>query len=242
MRIAVCEDNAADRAAIRQYIERYCETCLFACDIHEFESGEALLSVFSPGVFDVVFLDIFLGGISGMEAAQKIRATDPVCALVFITVSEEYMRLSFSVRVTSYVLKPIRSEDMAVAFAACQNIFLKSARYIEVKSDYQSIRLPLVRIYYVEVAGRATLFHTASDAIRTYIPIDEVERTLGGGPFLRCHRAFIVNMNHIADMEDYDFIMRNGRRVSMRKNGRKELRTAVGKFMSHRMFEVGGVL
>lgn len=238
MKIAVCEDNAADQALVCDYITRYCAEHCFVCELYRFGSGEALLEVFAPGVFDILFLDIYMGGVTGMEVARKIRERDTDCALVFITVSEDHLRESFSVYVTSYVVKPIRPEEMAAALTACRRVFQRSARCIEVMSERQAVKIPLVRIRFVEVLDKVTWFHTGQGAVKTYLPIDEAERALGGGPFLRCHRAFIVNMNHIAAVEERDFLMRDGARVPMRKNGGKELRAAVSAYSTSRLFAV----
>lgn len=241
MNIAVCEDRASDCNLICDYIRRYCEENCFLCQLHPFASGEELLADFSPGRFDVIFLDIYMGGISGMDAARAIRENDPDCALVFITVSEEHLRQSFSVQVTSYVVKPIRPEEMAAAFTACRRVFLENARYIEVKSDYKDVKIPLLHIHYVEVRDKAAYFHTSRGPIKTYLTIEEVERMLPPVPFLRCHRAFIINMNHISDVETGDFLMRDGQRVPIRKNGGRALRAAVAQYSASRLFEAQGI-
>ena len=116
---------------------------------------------------------------------------------------------------------------------------MKNARYIEVKTGGQSIRIPLAKILYVEMRDKAASIYTSDGLVRTYTPMSEIERQLGGKPFLRCHRTYIVNMLHVVDVLESDFLMRGGAKVPIRKNGMKEVRRTVSDFFSERLFEEG---
>lgn len=232
MNIAICDDNAADGEVIYGYIKSYCEMNCFMCDIQRFESGEELLSHFVPGLFHIIFLDIYLTGISGMDTAKIIREADPNCTLIFITVSSDHALDAFSVQADSYLVKPVDEEKMTKTLALCRQEFLKYSRYIEVTANYQSQRIPLVNIQYVEVFGKVTLLHLDTSIVKTYMPLDEIERKLGGIPFLRCHRCYIVNMNYVDDLREQSFLMRNGDSVPIRKNGRAEVKLTMARFMT----------
>ena len=237
MRIAICEDDAADAAEIRCYLEQHFAQNGFVGDIETYSSGEDLLSAFSPGAFDVIFIDVYLGRMTGVEAARAIRSRDPDCALVFITANPAHMPEGFALRAASYVVKPITREQMDTALLQCRRIFLKNARHIEAKTGGQSIRIPLPKVLYVGTQNKATSIFTEDGVIRTYTPIEEIERQLGGKPFLRCHRAYIVNMLHVVDVQENDFLMRDGARVPIRKNGMKDIRRSISDFFSERLFE-----
>ena len=237
MRIAICEDNADDAAEVQFYLKRHFERGGFIGEINIYDSGEDLLSAFSPGVFDVVFLDIYLSRMNGVEAARIIRARDPDCVLVFITANPGHMPESFALRAASYVVKPITCEQMDTALLQCKKVFMKNARYIELKTGGQNIKIPLPKVLYVGTLNKAASVFTEEGVVKTYTPIDEIERQLGGKPFLRCHRAFIVNMLHIKDMLENNFLMRDGAMVPIRKNGMKNIRRAVSDFFSERLFE-----
>ncbi|HML36009.1 MAG TPA: LytTR family DNA-binding domain-containing protein [Bacillota bacterium] len=239
MNIAICDDNPADAAKIHAMLLEYFEQAGFTGDIHIFKSGEELFNSFSPGFFDAYFLDIYMSGISGVEAARRIRRDDPFCALVFITSSDGHMRDGYSLRAASYVEKPITPEKMDVAFQQCYGLFLKKARYIEITFERQSIKLPLIKILYAEVWDKAVSFHTTDGkTYKAYMTLDEVEHELGRGSFLRCHRSCVVNMNHVTEILEDDLLMRNGEKIPLRKNGRRETKAAINDFFSRRLFEV----
>ena len=237
MRIAICEDNVNDAQEVRAYLEEHFAQHGFIGDIDIYDSAEALLESYSPGAFDIVFMDIYLDGISGIEAARQIRDADPECTIVFITIDSAHMPAGFALRAASYVVKPITKEQMETALLQCRRIFMKNARYIEVKTGGQSFKIPLAKILYVEMRDKAASINTTEGIIRTYTPLSEFEKQLGGIPFLRCHRTYIVNMLHITDILDRDFLMRDGARVPIRKNGMKEIRKTASDFFSERLFE-----
>lgn len=232
MNIAICEDNVSDSETLTAYIESYCQRHRYHAEITAFESGEELLTAFSPGLFDLIFLDIFLTGISGMDTARKIRETDRDCLLVFVTVSEGYTMDGFLVNAAGYVVKPLGHERMDATLHMCRQQFEKNSRTIEISMYGGSMAVPVADLIYAEVYGKESVFHMKKGDFTARLPLDEIEAKLGGKPFLRCHRSYIVNMNHVADLRDEDFLMRNGDAVPIRKNGRREIRMAMAAFIA----------
>ena len=232
MNIAICEDRAADRAAITGYIRDYCARNAYACGVDAFDSGEALLSAWELGDYCAAFLDIYLPGLSGLEVARKIRENDPECPIVFITVSEEYALECYGLSAQGYVLKPIQAEAVEKALAACRQAFEKNSRGILVTVAGEPVNIALPKVRFIEVYHNETLFHMENGVVSARIPLDEVERRLRGAPFLRCHKSFIINMNHVGEIGRDALTMKDGRRVPIRKNGSREVRVMLARYMS----------
>ena len=238
MNIAICDDIAADAEEIRGYLLSYFEQNGFTGIIHMYGSGEALLESFKHGRFDVLFLDIFMDGISGVEAAAKIREVDPNCLLVFITSSDAHYKDGYALRAASYVDKPLTAEKIEVAFTQCRKLFLANARYIEVVSNRHTIKIPFARLIYAEGMDRSVYYHTDSgETIESRMKMEDAAKQLCGLPFLHCHRSFIVNMNYVADILSGDLLLKNGNTIPFRKNGRTEIIAAINKFLTERLFD-----
>lgn len=230
MKIAICEDLASDSAILCAYINNYCRQNCYDSQIVTFETGDALLDAFSPGAFDLVFLDMIMPGLSGAVVAQKIRETDRDCSLVFITTSKDYMAEGFSVQAKGYVIKPLEQEKMDDVMHALRHDFEQGSRLIEIPMSGESIMVSIADLFYAEVYDKFAMLHMKRGKLTTRLPLDELEARLGGTPFLRCHRSYIINMNYVDDMRAGDFLMRNGDVVPMRKNGRKGVRMTMAKF------------
>lgn len=238
MNIAVCENDAADSAAIVGILRGYIDDNGYTGEINAFESGEDLLASFFVGLYDVIFLDIYMGGINGVETAKKIREVDPTCVLIFITSSPDHALEGFSVRASAYVVKPIREKEMQTALFQCRELFLRNAKYIEIRSERADMKLPLIKIYYAESYDKTALFHTTDGIYKTRMSMDEIEQKLGGKPFLRCHQSYLINMNHISKLNGQEVHMKNGDSVPIRQRGRDEIRASIAEFLSSRVFEV----
>jgi DNA-binding LytR/AlgR family response regulator len=230
MNIAVCEDRKEDQAALCAYIQEYCRRNSYAGQCTAFSSGEELLEDFIPGKYDLIFLDIVMPGLSGVELARKIREVDRDCMLVFVTMSPEFAMDGFLVHAAGYVVKPISEEKMQGVMHACRHEFDRNSRLIEVPQGGDTLRVSVADLIYAEVYSKETVLHMKRGRITTRLPLDEVEAKLGGVPFLRCHRSYLINMNYVDDMRGNDFLMRNGDVVPMRINGRKQVRMAMAGF------------
>lgn len=238
MNIAVCEDTQADREALCAYIRDYCSEHAYKCKISVYETGEPLLEAFSPGAFNLLFLDIFMPGISGVEVAQKIRETDPDCLLVFITTSADFAMDGFLVQASGYVVKPISRAKMAGVMHACRYEFEKNSRAIEIPQSGGNVLVSVADLLYVEVFGKKSVFHMKRGNITSRMPLETVESLLGGVPFLRCHRSYIINMNHVDDAREDDFLMNNGDAVPIRINGKNAVKMAMASYIARSPLEV----
>ena len=238
MNIAVCEDISTDSGELCGYIRGYCDAHRYDSEISSFGTGEALLEAAAHKGFDIYFLDIFLPGMSGVDTARRIRETDRDCFIVFVTISRDFMPEGFEVFAAGYVVKPIDNEKMSQVMRNCRAVFERNSRMLDIPYKGESLKISAADILYVEVFDKECVFHMKRGNVKTRLPLDAVAEQLGGIPFLRCHRSFIVNMNHVDDMREDGFIMQGGDVVPIRKNGRREVRMAMAEFIAGPPFEV----
>ena len=97
MNTAILDDLKTDRDILRQELSDYMSQNHFDCQIYEYDSGEQFLKDFEPGRFDLVFLDIYMDGMTGMEVAREIYRSDKNCRLIFLRRTEASSRLRYSV-------------------------------------------------------------------------------------------------------------------------------------------------
>ncbi|MGI6175148.1 MAG: LytR/AlgR family response regulator transcription factor [Christensenellales bacterium] len=234
LNIAVCEDMPRD-------MERLCAqiaACGLGVQIQRFQSGEAFLDNFSAGRYHLVFLDIYMQGMTGVDVAKALRASDADCIIVFTTTSHEHALEGYQVNALQYLLKPTQDEEVArVLEKAVSLLKPKNEPFITVLSDKQKYDIPLHTILYVEVHNRICRIHTTKETLPTYASIGGLEQMLPTPPFLRCHQAYIVNMDHVACIKQ-DFHMKNDDRVYIRQREYHKIRKIYLRYLVQDMKEM----
>ena len=114
MRIAIVDDIETERALLKMRLERQLSLYGVETEILEFDSSESFLAAEKERHFTVAFLDIYMKGLSGMDAAKELRKTDADCFLIFTTTSTDHALEGFQVRAFHYLVKPF-SEGKSVA-------------------------------------------------------------------------------------------------------------------------------
>ncbi|MGL6201123.1 MAG: LytR/AlgR family response regulator transcription factor [Lachnospiraceae bacterium] len=239
MKIAVCEDNAADLNQICEYINKYCEVNQFLVDIDTYSSSETLLEAFPKEKYTIIFLDIIMDGLSGIDAARKIRALNQPCTIVFITVSKEHSLEAYSVDGAAYVLKPLSAENMNRALDKCRRDFLSSSRYITVAvKEMGMIDIPIADLLFVEVDNKTLFLHAGTQIYKTsQKTMKELAKELNGAPFIRCHRSYIVNMSHVETLKKGEIILTSGDKVNFPIRSYTKVQKAFGNYLTKKLRE-----
>ena len=151
LRIAVIDDLERDARQLADQISTYMSTHRIPADTPEiFPGGEEFLAGFIPGVYDIIFLDIYMNGINGMETAKKIRLWDTSCHIIFVTTSSDFAVDSYEVKATYYLIKPTTEEQVSKALDRCNLQMMMDEASILVPAKNMEIRLLLHQISYTE--------------------------------------------------------------------------------------------
>lgn len=220
VRIAICDDEREIRRQLSDWIaiERP------DCQIVECASGEELLQ--SGKAWDIVFLDIQMNGINGIETADRLRKQQMLTdssetVLIFVTAIKEYVFDAFDVAAFHYLLKPLSPEKFKEVFAkALAEVERRRSReektlLIRTRSCHTTISQK--DIYYIESQGRKVEIHTMKEKFTVYATMRDLEEKLQTG-FYRCHRGYIVNMAYIREYNTSQIELGNGEIVYVAKD------------------------
>ena len=224
LQIAVVDDALDDREWLTDKINDYCRIREIDHVVYQYTSGEAFVYALQEIWFDIVFMDIYLDGISGVEAARALRAKDRDCRLVFMTISEDFMREGFSLNSAHYLIKPVKEEDFLQAMENCRIRRCCQVPLLTVISDRRTLRIATKDILYVDINMRSVIVHTKTESLpigRNFSLV--AENLLADDRFLLCNRGLLVNMDFIVAQTGNDFILSNGERLPMAPRRRKEL-------------------
>lgn len=212
MKIAICDDNSAELTRVSSLLEIYQTEKKVGFTYRTFLSAPKMLEEMHQEIFDLLFLDILMPEVNGMQAAHSIRTFDEDIKIVFLTSSPEFAVESYTVEAYTYLLKPITRETL---FPLLDKLFAQKQRtddYFIVKCKTGVIRILFSKLSYVEVLGKTLFFHMIDGAVyEASASLSEYETVILSHPyFLRVHRSFLVNLLQIKELTRQDFITLDG--------------------------------
>lgn len=217
MRIAVCDDEREIRNRIGKNIRLLYADAEILC----FEDGHTLLAYTEQ--IDILFLDIQMKEMNGIEVARQLRRAKNNVTIIFVTAIEEYVFQAFDVKAFHYLVKPIEPvkffEVLKSAVEDRKNTSRtnrKEEASIAVKKGTVTQRVFLCDIIYLEVLNRIITLHTVEEEIEFYGKLAELEQCLGSN-FVRCHRAYIVNLRYVQKYDAGSITLDNGTTVLLAK-------------------------
>lgn len=199
MRIAVCEDEVYHIEILTGIISKWGKSRNLRTEVFTFSNAESFLAQWSDECpFDIVFIDIHMGKMSGIELAEAIRKTDPNILLVFVTSIREFVFRGYEVNALHYLLKPIRAGD-------CFSVLDKARKIVEgfmseafiFQNNDERISIPVNKIFYFESVRHYMNVHSETGSYRFREKISMVEERVPKPQFCRCHRSIIVNVYHV---------------------------------------------
>lgn len=229
IKIAICDDIASEREELQSILLMIQNTEQnWNFDITQYESGELLfMDLQEQRIFDLIFLDIYMDGMSGMEIAQKIRKRKMETPIVFLTASPDFALESYDVNAFGYLLKPIDADKLTAVLERLL-VYYNRPR-VSIQCDRKRRYLFLDEIMYVESQNHNIYIHLVKgETLTSGEKLNALEEKLDNR-FLRTHQSFLVNMCFITDVVE-DFILKDGTRIPIRKRQHKAISDAYYRF------------
>jgi len=166
MRIAIVDDERAERERLQQYVARFEEESGVAMENVSFPSGDAFLEHYQK-VYDIIIFDIDMPGTNGIDTARKLRETDSEVTIIFVTNIAQYAINGYEVDAVDYIIKPIGYYDFSMKFhRTVAKASQKRNHVIQVDTTEGLRRLRTDTIVYVEVLSHYLYIHTTAAQYR----------------------------------------------------------------------------
>ncbi|RPF47675.1 LytTR family two component transcriptional regulator [Hydrogenoanaerobacterium saccharovorans] len=228
--IAVCDDEQKQRKHMIDIL--YGMTLENSFYISEYASGEELLDDIRLGYSaNIYFLDVYMGVSNGIEIAREIREFDKNCAIIFATNSRDHAVHGYGVHALQYLLKPLDERSVGEALAqALEQLSSREDRCISLTNKQGVYRISYSDILYVESNARVALVHThQKEPLCFYIRLDELEQQLDDKRFYRCHKSYMVNLDHVYSVSGSTMVMKGGNSIPVSV----KVTEAKSRFASH---------
>ena len=228
--IAVCDDEVIECCKLAKQIKGILEELKISCMIRQFTGGQELLQTSES--FDIIFLDIIMGGVDGMKTAHIFREKAFDKILIFVSSSREYVFDAYDVDAFQYLLKPIDDKKLKrVLEKAVLKAENRSQEFIIVSKERQKKKMFLDDIYFFEIKGRVTEVHGTGGVFTYYQQIGNLENTLQGKGFFRCHKSYLINLKHVDVYNRQEAVLDSGERIVIAKRRYEEFCRAFLEYM-----------
>jgi len=245
LRVLIVDDEAPARAELIYMLQRVgnVET------VDEAETVVDALALLQSREYDVVFLDIRMPGVNGLEAMKVINELPRRPPVVFVTAYDEHAVEAFEVAAVDYLLKPVAEvrlrrtlERIANPRGALQLAALEGPsphqmrlRKLPVEHNGRTVLLRVADIRYISAKGDYAIVRTFDAEYQTRLPLAELCERLGPSGFLRVHRSYVVNLEHVLEVHPffggtYVLVMNDKGRseVPVSRSSVRTLRAALG--------------
>ncbi|MGL5718249.1 MAG: LytR/AlgR family response regulator transcription factor [Paraclostridium sp.] len=194
--IAICEDDSSQRDLLTTYLNRVFIDLGVDSTIQEFSSGEELLRDY-PDKVDILFLDIQMDKLTGMDTARKIREFDTKVEIVFTTAILDYIHEGYEVRAYRYLIKPLEYNCILKHTKACIHDLIDRKCTIAIKDRLETAIIQIDEILYIEVLRKEITIYTKDNRCSFKTSLKSIEDTLLKKSFFRCHRSYLINLKKV---------------------------------------------
>ncbi len=231
IRAAIVEDDKKEMQALRTHMERCSKERGFLYTADCFTDGDAIVENIRNG-YDIIFLDIEMPLMNGMDAAEQIRETDKDVTIIFTTHNPNYAIRGYKVQALDYILKPVSYSSFDEVMERALRVRQESGgRYIKVKVRSGTVKLDVSKIRYVDVFDHYVCYHTPGGDVKSKTTMREVMEELEGESFFQCNKAYLVNLAHVDGITGNDLVIA-GEKIPVSRARKKAFLEAMNQYLA----------
>lgn len=210
--IAICDDEESFVQELQAYVLQFAKRGGFAIDIQTYTSGKCLISDIDNGyVYDLLFLDIELGDVTGVEIGKKIRSNicNECIQIVFVSAKEDYAMQLFELRPMNFLVKPVSYDKVTCIMNEYGRLFQFHPLYFRYKIGKQERTVNQRIILYFQSIGKKIQMVTQTGAVEFYGKLSDIIPVLNSGIFCVVHKSYVINMKYVIEYRQNYVIMVN---------------------------------
>lgn len=226
IKIAICDDEMRETAKIERLLEMAAKTFGSRIETEIFLSGSSLFKAIESGEkYQILYLDVEMKSENGVDVARRLREIEKEMIIIYVSGHETYAKETFEVNAFRFLTKPIEKERFFVYFKSAIEILQKSSQYFVYQFKKQMIRISINEILYFESRLHTTYVMTVNEDRKCSKKLGEIAKELNEQEiiFLRVHQSFLVNPLHVMQYKSDELILKNGAKIPISRNRRKEL-------------------
>ena len=233
MRIGICDDEPVICANLERYILDFQTRTTEKLEVEVFYDGLKFSEwIKKSPAYDLLFLDIELDSISGIDISRQIRNEmgNNITKIVYITSTSGYERQLFDFQPIYFLPKPFEREKVFACISLTLKLLERECKTFSFKVEHDVIRIPIREILYFESMGRKLKLACVKEYYEFYEKIDNVAEKLSTCRFIRPHRICLINYDQTIKIGQNEIIMSNGKHFYVSRRRIKEIKALQVKF------------
>ncbi len=231
LKIAICDDEVNIVDKIKIIIQNYPKSTF---EIKTYTSGEELIK--ESKNFNIIFLDIDMNGINGIETGKKIREYDKLVKIIYVTNYTDYTSYAFSVHAFGYILKPVKEKEIYNQLDEVLSYsHEESSEILEFNTTEGNIRIDLKDIYYFEYKLRKVVMKTKNCKYTIKQKISEIGKHMEQYGFIMPHKSFSVNLYNVKSVKGYDIYMMDESIIPLSQKKSTQFRSSLNMYISKKI-------
>lgn len=230
LRFAICDDDSVICGQLERMLEKISQNFSKKIDVDVFFSGEKLYQIICDGAFfDIIFLDIELPQINGIDVGKKIRDEmhDETTKIVYISGKDSYAMDLFDVRPLNFLIKPIQMEKLEEVLRKALMLIERNNHFFEYQHLHVTYKVPIKDIIYFESIGKKVKMVLLNESREFYGKLSAVEKQLSNQDFLSIHKSYLINFAHAIEYQYDHMRMSNKVILSVSQINRKAVRNRI---------------
>lgn len=205
--IAIIEDDVNASSLLQNYLEKFGKENNETFNVHVFGSAILFLSNYKSN-FDIVFMDIELPLLNGMDAAKKLREIDKTVTLIFVTNMAQFAAKGYEVDALDFIVKPISYFNFVMKLQrAIEHIEVNSDFKIMISTNDGIVCVSSSKLKYVEVMSHKVIYHTIEKDYFSYGTLKKSEPILLKNNFVRCKSCYLVNLRYVTSIKGFSVFL-----------------------------------
>ncbi len=218
MNIAICDDNRSDIKMVHQALAEKMRTLGIACQIHEYTDAADLLHDQNKKPFDVVFLDIDMPRINGMDTAERIGQLETDTEIIFVTNHDELVYKAYRFKALGFIRKKLLDEELDESIALLRQAINRRNRTLTFNDSGKTIRIRMDDIMYIQSDDHYALVVTKNGKETVRLSLNAIEAAFPNSGLIRIHVRYLVNYQYIYSIEKNTVMLYDKTQLPLSRN------------------------
>lgn len=220
MKIAVCDDEISFVDNTCSLLEHWAKERNISLSLYRFSDGDALLRAHRSEMMDLIFLDVLMPFLNGIDTAKELRSEDPAVPIIFLSSAKEYAVDSYEVKAFQYLVKPLNEKHLWAVLDDFFKNFYTQREIVVLHTQVGFCRIFVEDIDYLEAQNKHVVAYLSNG---TSILLSENFSgcaqifTLEKG-FCKSHRSYLVNLSHVKEFTKTQIFMNTGAAIPISRN------------------------